>query len=1602
MSSDDDTVEIAENELYISGSTPEIELWGADATETLKIVNDASGGTANLYVEGSIGIGTSSPAEKLDVAGNIRLSNLINSVNAFGSLASNYGLSLQNLANSTPANGQEILLDESATNLIKNPRPATSGTTNWTCWVDAETCTTTNLTDSTMPGVGGHGIQFTNTGASSHQLVGTANNTDSTAVTSGQSYTASFWAKASTNRNMTLYLLRAASPWDGISNFPTVSVTTSWQKFVVTLVATATDNAWLDFDSSGVEASGTYAIANVLMENRAYATSYFDGAMGAGYAWTGTAHNSTSTRGTGTYIGTAASKIAFIDNTNSLLNIAGDASTSGSLVFRGTSPATIDILNGDRLDFQTSVGGDDGLAAKMTLSNGGNLGIGTTAPAYMLTVNDNTTTYATDFLQNNADGWGSYIWVNNADTDKDAFHVETTAGHPLVVKNSGNVGIGTTAPATTLDVRGTASVSSNLTVGGYITGANNTPLTLQASGAVAGNGGIGSIYFEGSDGIQRARLDTTAASSSAFPVDGNLVVSSNTTFSPGAISAVSQQANSGQADVTVASATNFLAGQLVLIIQMTGTGAGNWETQTIKSISSNTLTMNTNLTDTYQATGAQVQKIPLYGNVNVNTNFSLSAPAWNGTTGGVIWFTAAGSVTVSSNASINGVGLGFAGGVITTGGLGGNPSDTIGEGATVAGNGNNGASGSGPSTGQSGAGGNFSGSGGGGNGTGDVLFGGGSGGGGGGGTAGGGGGGAYLDSANGTNGASGAGGNGGSPGGGAFYVGGVGGSGVGVGGSKGTTYGSADLSLIYIGSGGGGGASGAGGGSGADTDTWATRGGNGGNGGNGGGGGAGGAIISINAPILSNSGIISANGANGSGGNSGNAGNNGVSSSDGAGGGGGGAGGAAGGGGSGGSIYLNARSITIGTVTAKGGVGGSTVGSGGAGGKGGNAQAGGGSYSGGGGGGGAGSTGGAAGAKGSNAVAGVNGAVGASAAPGAGSQGGNGRIRLDGNASGATTPASGYNGTYTMTSPYGYGTFFIGSVVTNSADVAETYRTLERDLDPGDVVIVDDDPNNPLYADQYVNKEGSGLARARQERDPRAVGIISTAPGLTLGGSDNSYIPPEEQKALALAGRVPVKIDPASPEIKVGDPLTTSVNPGRAIKATRAGPIIAKAVEPWTPPSSGQEPVDKISVMVNLSWYDPDALLTSSGDYSLSLSASASAYSTEFGALGFPIASGSANFLFNITDAVGNLVQRVGIFSEAAIAHLRAGFLQAKLLETNTIRLGPNEATGSANLLRIQDPNGQTVAGFDSLGNMAIRGTLYADQIIARNGTFGTLNVATISAQTITQADLGEIRFKLALLEQAASATPELSSADPIFAILNQAQTASPGGQLAGGGLGSPSGDLPPTELGDITIHSADILTNLNIGGNLTLAGNLAVAGTSQFTGDVSFLKGAIFFDDVGFLGKLTLNQDTAGFATIKQGDQEVQITFGKPYTTIPVVQASLAFDNITDEAARVAMEDAVLGDKFRYIVTRRTIGGFVIKLDKPADHDLSFSWLAFAVKDPNTFVSGPAGTPTPTPTPGGGGVSPTPTPTSSPPAGGPTDTPTPTPVVTDTPTPTP
>lgn len=141
--------------------------------------------------------------------------------------------------------------------------------------------------------------------------------------------------------------------------------------------------------------------------------------------------------------------------------------------------------------------------------------------------------------------------------------------------------------------------------------------------------------------------------------DGNQTISSNTTDAPIDASC------SGSSGSTSLSATNasFSAGQIVLIHQSRGTGAGNWELNKIASYSAGTITLQHQLQNTYTDSGnsqAQVIVVQQYENVTINGGVTLTGKDWDGNVGGIVVRMAKTAITVTG--SINVVNKGYRGG----------------------------------------------------------------------------------------------------------------------------------------------------------------------------------------------------------------------------------------------------------------------------------------------------------------------------------------------------------------------------------------------------------------------------------------------------------------------------------------------------------------------------------------------------------------------------------------------------------------------------------------------------------------------------------------------------------------------------------------------------------------------------------------------------------------------------------------------------------------------------------------------------------------------------------------------------------------------------
>jgi hypothetical protein len=123
-----------------------------------------------------------------------------------------------------------------------------------------------------------------------------------------------------------------------------------------------------------------------------------------------------------------------------------------------------------------------------------------------------------------------------------------------------------------------------------------------------------------------------------------------------------------------------------------------------------------------------------------------------------------------------------------------------------------------------------------------------------------------------------------------------------------------------------------------------------------------------------------------------------------------------------------------------------------------------------------------------------------------------------------------------------------GSIIAGTTpDIAETIHTA-GDVEAADVVKANPD-------------RGESVVTTKKPYDSAAVGVISDGTSAFIinayAKSDTSKL---NGKPLVLAGRVPVKVTDEGGPIRPGDDLTSSSTPGHAMRATRPGPTIGKAL----------------------------------------------------------------------------------------------------------------------------------------------------------------------------------------------------------------------------------------------------------------------------------------------------------------------------------------------------------------------------------------------------------------------------------------------------------
>ena len=252
-------------------------------------------------------------------------------------------------------------------------------------------------------------------------------------------------------------------------------------------------------------------------------------------------------------------------NPTALLDIAGTASSSGTISFRGTTDPKIDILNGEKLGFRTSVGGDASITERVTLANSGELGIGTTTPGALLQIRSSATsnlnrlisgpTYTVDGAAGTAlftaNTWYEYPGIVGNGNATAALDIPSISAYGSV----GVVGVGGsgTGGRTNVGVYGhaymdavTAGNSSNNVRGGFFT----TRLTA------ATNDWAGSMY-----GVYASSNSTggTSTGGAIYGVYGSSVGEANNTVYGGYFTGSGGTTNYG---VYSAAGTNYFNGNV--------------------------------------------------------------------------------------------------------------------------------------------------------------------------------------------------------------------------------------------------------------------------------------------------------------------------------------------------------------------------------------------------------------------------------------------------------------------------------------------------------------------------------------------------------------------------------------------------------------------------------------------------------------------------------------------------------------------------------------------------------------------------------------------------------------------------------------------------------------------------------------------------------------------------------------------------------------------------------------------------------------------------------------------------------------------------------
>ena len=505
---------------------------------------------------------------------------------------------------------------------------------------------------------------------------------------------------------------------------------------------------------------------------------------------------------------------------------------------------------------------------------------------------------------------------------------------------------------------------------------------------------------------------------------------------------------------------------------------------------------------------------------------------------------------------------------------------------------------------------------------------------------------------------------------------------------------------------------------------------------------------------------------------------------------------------------------------------------------------------------------------------------------------------------------------------------------TVGADYMEMYPT-ENEVQMGDLVIAGNNYITTQNGDRMVK-----LKKSTQAYQGNIIGIASdpsqandfNSIGYNINEGDRPY-------PIALNGRVKVKVTDEGGSIAVGDYLTASSTSGKAMKANKASMVVGKALESWDP-ASGQ---DMIMVFVNITYYDPDIYnLATSDDLNLIIENTDGPVTTY-------------NVLNNIT---GDVVSKVGAFSEAVIGELTAGSITTDYLDVRGVDIFA-AINGIGSDVSALQSEFQYISGATQPDTSQFQASIQElqDKVASIEASLITISDTTASVSATLDIYKNTTDDRIIALETAVQAMGgDLQISQLISNLKNILTIDTVGGESTATFLSDMTviGDATVnnlTSLGEINagllkIDAIDNSINVIGGGTLklqdsVLGGNIeAFGGKLVMTDDGGIVaQGTIkakqvTAEDFAVLGETTLQQETldplvdstVGDGTILAGDTEIIIDNlkVKPDSKIfitPVTSTDgevLVVEEKLDGSFRVVIKNAIATDiKFDYWIVK-------------------------------------------------------------------------------------